>query len=93
MAATNRNTFDEPNDDRALHEYIYSYIDRAKAIKQVSLLQSVVLSSQLKDMLGSLGSSPGTVRLVYNQRDPFFVSKTVRSIYILCCAHNKLKLT
>ena len=59
-----------------------------KAINQVSLLQSVVLSSQLKDMLGSLGSSPGTMRLVYNQREPFFVSRTVRSI--LVHAHNKL---
>lgn len=49
--------------------------DRVKAINQVSLLQSVVLSSQLKDMLGSLGSS-GTMKLVYNQREPFFVSKT-----------------
>ena len=62
-----------------------------KAINQVSLLQSVVLSSQLKEMLGSLGSSPGTMRLVYNQREPFFVSRTVR----LCnsCAHNKLTET
>ncbi|EES12487.2 actin-related protein 2/3 complex subunit 2B isoform X1 [Sorghum bicolor] len=50
--------------------------DRVKAINQVSLLQSVVLSSQLKEMLGSLGSSPGTMRLVYNQREPFFVSRT-----------------
>uniref|UniRef100_A0A0E0KSR9 Arp2/3 complex 34 kDa subunit n=1 Tax=Oryza punctata TaxID=4537 RepID=A0A0E0KSR9_ORYPU len=49
--------------------------DRTKAINQISLLQSVILSSQLKDMLGSLGSS-GTMKLVYNQRDPFFVSKT-----------------
>ncbi|WVZ86370.1 hypothetical protein U9M48_033165 [Paspalum notatum var. saurae] len=49
--------------------------DRVKAINQVSLLQSVVLSSQLKDMLGSLGSS-GTMKLVYSQREPFFVSKT-----------------
>ncbi|XP_052153222.1 actin-related protein 2/3 complex subunit 2B-like isoform X2 [Oryza glaberrima] len=49
--------------------------DRTKAINQISLLQSVILSSQLKDMLASLGSS-GTMKLVYNQRDPFFVSKT-----------------
>ncbi|KAJ1271847.1 hypothetical protein BS78_06G157100 [Paspalum vaginatum] len=49
--------------------------DRVKAINQVSLLQSVVLSSQLKHMLGSLGSS-GTMKLVYSQREPFFVSKT-----------------
>ena len=48
-----------------------------KAINQVSLLQSVVLSSQLRDMLGSLGPS-GTMKLVYSQREPFFVSKTVR---------------
>lgn len=54
--------------------------DRVKAINQVSLLQSVVLSSQLKHMLGSLGSS-GTMRLVYNnQREPFFVSKTAEKI-------------
>lgn len=53
--------------------------DRVKAINQVSLLQSVVLSSQLRDMLGSLGPS-GTMRLVYNQRDPFFVSKTAERI-------------
>jgi actin related protein 2/3 complex subunit 2 len=52
--------------------------DRTKAINQISLLQSVILSSQLKDMLASLGSS-GTMKLVYNQRDPFFVSKTVLS--------------
>lgn len=46
----------------------------------MSLLQSVVLSSQLKHMLGSLGSS-GTMRLVYNnQREPFFVSKTAEKI-------------
>lgn len=45
----------------------------------MSRLQSVVLSSQLKDMLGRLGLS-GTMRFVYNQRDPFFVSKTVRQI-------------
>ena len=51
--------------------------DRVKAINQVSLLQSVVLSSQLRDMLGSLGPS-GTMKLVYSQREPFFVSKTVR---------------
>uniref|UniRef100_A0A0A9BHA1 Arp2/3 complex 34 kDa subunit n=1 Tax=Arundo donax TaxID=35708 RepID=A0A0A9BHA1_ARUDO len=49
--------------------------DRMKAINQVSRLQSVVLSSQLKGMLGSLGPSV-TMKLVYNQRDPFFVSKT-----------------
>ncbi|XP_015692074.1 actin-related protein 2/3 complex subunit 2B-like isoform X3 [Oryza brachyantha] len=49
--------------------------DRIKAINQISLLQSVILSSQLKDVLGSLGSS-GTMKLVYNQRDHFFVSKT-----------------
>lgn len=48
--------------------------DRVKAINQISLLQSVILSSQLKDMLGSLGAS-STMTLVYNQRDPFFVSK------------------
>ncbi|CAN6235601.1 unnamed protein product [Urochloa humidicola] len=53
--------------------------DRAKAINQVSRLQSVVLSSQLRDMLGSLGSS-GTMRLVYNQREPFFVSKTAEKM-------------
>jgi len=58
-----------------------------KAINQVSLLQSVVLSSQLTDVLGSPGSS-GTMRLVYNQRESFFVSRTVRSI--LVCAHDKL---
>jgi actin related protein 2/3 complex subunit 2 len=51
--------------------------DRAKAIRQVSRLQSVVLSSQLKHILGSLGSS-GATKLVYNHRDPFFVSRTVR---------------
>jgi actin related protein 2/3 complex subunit 2 len=51
--------------------------DRAKAIQQVSRLQSVVLSSQLKHILGNLGSS-GTTKLVYNHRDPFFVSRTVR---------------
>lgn len=50
--------------------------DRSKAINQVSRVQSMVLSSQLKDMLGRLGPS-GTMRLVYNQRDPFFVSKMV----------------
>jgi actin related protein 2/3 complex subunit 2 len=53
-----------------------SCLDRVKAINQVSRLQSVVLSSQLRDMLGRLGST-GTTRLVYNQREPFFVSKTV----------------
>ncbi|CAL5068850.1 unnamed protein product [Urochloa decumbens] len=53
--------------------------DRAKAINQVSRLQSVVLSSQLRDMLGSLGSS-GTMKLVYNQREPFFVSKTAEKM-------------
>uniref|UniRef100_A0A0D9W735 Arp2/3 complex 34 kDa subunit n=1 Tax=Leersia perrieri TaxID=77586 RepID=A0A0D9W735_9ORYZ len=53
--------------------------DRIKAINKISLLQSVILSSQLKDMLGSLGSS-GTMKLVYNQRDPFFVSKTPAKI-------------
>nr|CAB3485104.1 unnamed protein product [Digitaria exilis] len=53
--------------------------DRVKAITQVSRLQSVVLSSQLKDMLGSLVSS-GTMKLVYNQREPFFVSKTDEKI-------------
>jgi len=62
-----------------------------KAINQVSLLQSVVLSSQLKEMLGSLGSSPGTMRLVYNQREPFFVSRTVRLFNSR--AHNKLTET
>ena len=51
--------------------------DRVKAINQVSRLQSLVLSSQLRDMLGSLGPS-GTMKLVYSQREPFFVSKTVR---------------
>ncbi|XP_037478664.1 actin-related protein 2/3 complex subunit 2B-like isoform X2 [Triticum dicoccoides] len=49
--------------------------DRAKAVRQVSLLQSVVLGSQLKHLLGSLGSS-GATKLVYNHRDPFFVSRT-----------------
>ncbi|XP_062184348.1 actin-related protein 2/3 complex subunit 2B-like isoform X2 [Phragmites australis] len=49
--------------------------DRIKAINQISVLQSVVLSSQLKGMLVSLGAS-GTMKLVYNQREPFFVSKT-----------------
>ncbi|PUZ47973.1 hypothetical protein GQ55_7G208500 [Panicum hallii var. hallii] len=49
--------------------------DRVKAINQVSLLQSVVLSSQLRDMLGSLGPF-GTMKLVYSQREPFFVSNT-----------------
>ncbi|KAM0855719.1 hypothetical protein ACQ4PT_049590 [Festuca glaucescens] len=48
--------------------------DRAKAIRQVSQLQSVVLSSQLKHILGNLGSS-GATKLVYNHRDPFFVSR------------------
>ncbi|XP_014750939.2 actin-related protein 2/3 complex subunit 2B isoform X1 [Brachypodium distachyon] len=48
--------------------------DRAKATSQISRLQSVVLSSQLKDMLGRLGPS-GTTKLVYNQSDPFFVSR------------------
>nr|CAB3487613.1 unnamed protein product [Digitaria exilis] len=53
--------------------------DRVKAINQVSRIQSLVLSSQLKDVLGSLGSS-GTMKLVYNQREPFFVSKTDEKI-------------
>ncbi|CAN6268509.1 unnamed protein product [Urochloa humidicola] len=56
--------------------------DRAKAINQVSRLQSVVLSSQLRDMLGSLGSS-GTMKLVYNQREPFFVSKTAETMNVV----------
>jgi actin related protein 2/3 complex subunit 2 len=56
--------------------------DRVKAINQVSLLQSVVLSSQLRDMLGSLGPF-GTMKLVYSQREPFFVSNTV-SISLQC---------
>ncbi|KAF7017513.1 hypothetical protein CFC21_030948 [Triticum aestivum] len=50
--------------------------DRARAVRQVSLLQSVILGSQLKHLLGSLGSS-GATKLVYNHRDPFFVSRTV----------------
>ncbi|KAG2573313.1 hypothetical protein PVAP13_7KG242100 [Panicum virgatum] len=50
--------------------------DRVKAINQVSRLQSLVLSSQLRDMLGSLGPS-GTMKLVCSQREPFFVSRTV----------------
>uniref|UniRef100_A0A453CIA7 Arp2/3 complex 34 kDa subunit n=1 Tax=Aegilops tauschii subsp. strangulata TaxID=200361 RepID=A0A453CIA7_AEGTS len=49
--------------------------DRARAVRQVSLLQSVILGSQLKHLLGSLGSS-GATKLVYNHRDPFFVSRT-----------------
>ncbi|XBI93569.1 hypothetical protein VPH35_030383 [Triticum aestivum] len=49
--------------------------DRARAVRQVSLLQSIVLGSQLKHLLGSLGSS-GATKLVYNHRDPFFVSRT-----------------
>lgn len=49
--------------------------DRARAIRQVSLLPSVVLSSQLKHILGCLGTS-GAVKLVYSHRDPFFVSRT-----------------
>ncbi|XP_044967159.1 actin-related protein 2/3 complex subunit 2B-like [Hordeum vulgare subsp. vulgare] len=49
--------------------------DRARAVRQVSLLQSVVLGSQLKHLLGNLGSS-GATKLVYNHRDPFFVSRT-----------------
>ena len=51
--------------------------DRARAIHRVSLLQSVVLSSQLKHVLGNLGSS-GATTLVFSHRDPFFVSRTVR---------------
>uniref|UniRef100_M8ARZ7 Arp2/3 complex 34 kDa subunit n=1 Tax=Aegilops tauschii TaxID=37682 RepID=M8ARZ7_AEGTA len=49
--------------------------DRARAVRQVSLLQSVILGSQLKHLLGSLGSS-GATKLVYTPRDPFFVSRT-----------------
>ncbi|VAH49929.1 unnamed protein product [Triticum turgidum subsp. durum] len=49
--------------------------DRARAVRQVSLLQSIVLGSQLKHLLGSLGSS-GATKLVYNHRDPFFVSRS-----------------
>ncbi|KAG2567359.1 actin-related protein 2/3 complex subunit 2B-like [Panicum virgatum] len=56
--------------------------DRVKAINQVSLLQSVVLSSQLRDMLGSLGPS-GTMKLVYSQSEPFFVSKTAERIHAI----------
>ncbi|KAL6652402.1 hypothetical protein ACP70R_011327 [Stipagrostis hirtigluma subsp. patula] len=51
--------------------------DRARAINQVSRVQSVVLSSQLRSMLRGLGSpGSGTVKLVYNHKEPFFVSKT-----------------
>ncbi|PVH35580.1 hypothetical protein PAHAL_7G216800 [Panicum hallii] len=56
--------------------------DRVKAINQVSLLQSVVLSSQLRDMLGSLGPF-GTMKLVYSQREPFFVSNTAEKIHAI----------
>jgi len=39
-----------------------------------------VLSSQLRDMLGSLGPS-GTMKLVCSQREPFFVSRTAERIH------------
>ncbi|CAM0903823.1 unnamed protein product [Alopecurus aequalis] len=55
--------------------------DRARAIHQASLLQSVVLSSQLKHILGCLGSS-GATKLVYSHRDPFFVSRTPGKINV-----------
>uniref|UniRef100_A0ACD5V642 Uncharacterized protein n=1 Tax=Avena sativa TaxID=4498 RepID=A0ACD5V642_AVESA len=53
--------------------------DRGRAVRQVSLLQSVVLSSQLKHILGGLGPS-GATKLVYNHRHPFFVSRTAGKI-------------
>ncbi|KAG2573310.1 hypothetical protein PVAP13_7KG242100 [Panicum virgatum] len=56
--------------------------DRVKAINQVSRLQSLVLSSQLRDMLGSLGPS-GTMKLVCSQREPFFVSRTAERIHAI----------
>ncbi|KAF8401967.1 hypothetical protein HHK36_012918 [Tetracentron sinense] len=54
-----------------------------KVITDISSVQAVILSSQLKEMLRNLGSSQGMhkpIKLVYHPREPFFVVKLPEKI-------------
>ncbi|XP_020259874.1 actin-related protein 2/3 complex subunit 2B isoform X3 [Asparagus officinalis] len=62
---------------------------RVKAIAEISSLLAVIMTSQLKDMLWSLGSKDmdyGTykpVKLVYHPREPFFVFRLPEKITVI----------
>ncbi|XP_020084384.1 actin-related protein 2/3 complex subunit 2B isoform X2 [Ananas comosus] len=71
--------------------------DRAKAINDVSSLQAVILSSQLKDILWNLGSKERVhatckpFKLVYHPQEPFFVSRApekITAIFPMCFKDN-----
>lgn len=57
--------------------------DYDKVIEDISSVQSVILSSQLKEILWNVNSedvSPGMykpIKLVYHPREPFFVIRQV----------------
>ncbi|XP_077250817.1 actin-related protein C2B isoform X2 [Tasmannia lanceolata] len=61
--------------------------DRIKVITNISSLQAVILSSQLKEMLWDLGSQDTShemyrpIKLVYHPREPFFVIRMITAIF------------
>ncbi|KAJ7979810.1 Arp2/3 complex 34 kDa subunit [Quillaja saponaria] len=60
--------------------------DSAKVITEISTVQSVILSSQLKEMLQNVNSHDAfqgmykPIKLVYHPREPFFVIKQTQRI-------------
>lgn len=62
--------------------------DPVKVIKQISAVQAVILSSQLKEMLQNVNSQVTfhgmhkPIKLVYHPREPFFVIRQVIHTYI-----------
>ncbi|KAJ0970428.1 hypothetical protein J5N97_023305 [Dioscorea zingiberensis] len=60
--------------------------NRRKMITEISSIQAVILSLQLKDMLWNLGSQDKTngickpIQLVYHPREPFFVVRMIEKI-------------
>lgn len=70
--------------------------DSVKIITQISTVQAVILSSQLKELLRNVSSQDASqgkykpIKLVYHPREPFFVIKQVS----LCFGfENKFKFT
>jgi len=60
--------------------------DYVKVIEDISTVQSVILSSQLKEILRNVNSDAASqgmykpIKLIYHPREPFFVIRQVISM-------------
>lgn len=69
-----------------IHEVLFLSPDSIRVITDISTVQAVILSSQLKEMLMNVSSQDTfqgmykAIKLVYHPREPFFIVRQVNFV-------------